>query len=191
MTLPRFFLALLAGFLFLFAGLARADDAPAGGPTDAPAAPNYTPPASNRLKFNFDPDWKFMKKNVAGSEAPGLDDKAWTDVSLPHTFNDVDTFREKDKTPNPQRKFEGKVWYRKHFTLDASWSDRNIYLEFQGIRNTGIFYVNGKKVGEHYNQVGPCGLDITAAVKFGVDNVIAVQVDSAMLAKSPRGVVYD
>ena len=187
--------ALMAAGMGLVGDSPVARAAPAAGVTGPVEAGDvvapYTPPASNRLKFNFDPDWKFTKKNAAGSEAPDVDDKSWTDVSLPHTFNDVDTFREKDKTPNEQRKFEGKVWYRKHFTLDASWSDRNIYLEFQGIRNTGIFYVNGKKVGEHSNQVGPCGLDVTAAVKFGADNVIAVQVDNNMLAKSPRGVVYD
>ncbi len=178
---------------FLMPPVARAADAPApdlGGPTDTLPAPNYTPPASHRLKFNFDQDWKFDKTNVKDGENPTLDDTKWTDVSLPHTFNDIDTFIEKARVQNPERQFEGKVWYRKHFTLDPAWSDRKIFLEFQGIRNSGIFYVNGKLIGQHTNQVGPCGLNVTNAVKFGADNVVAAQVDNNMLAKDPKGYSY-
>src|SRR5687767_11507314 len=29
----------------------------------------YIPPANNRIKFNFDYDWKFIKQDVAGAQA--------------------------------------------------------------------------------------------------------------------------
>jgi beta-galactosidase len=179
-------------------GLAQNDAAPLrGGPTEIPDAPNYTAPESHRLDFNFNQDWKFIKQNAAGAEHAVFDDSSWSDVSLPHTFNDVDSFRNwrshnARNGPDDDREkfFEGKVWYRKHFTLDAAWSGRKVFLEFEGVRNTGKFYVNGKLVGEHSNQVGPCGLDVTDFVRFGADNVIAVQVDSNMLAKDPAGFSY-
>jgi beta-galactosidase len=158
---------------------------------------NYTPPASHRLRFNFNPDWKFTKENIPEANKPEFDDHAWSDVSLPHTFNDTDTFRRwistdrTEKGGEPREKFfEGKVWYRKHFTLDPAWAGRKVFLEFQGVRNTGVFYVNGVLVGTHQDQIAPCGLDITAQAKFGADNVIAVQVDNNMLAKSPSGFSY-
>jgi beta-galactosidase len=160
--------------------------------TKVPAA--YTPPANNRLKFNFNMDWKFIKSPALAKtdkpEAAAFDDAKWADVTLPHTFNDVDTFYDKEKRSDMKRQWSGVVWYRKHFTLDANWEGRKVFLEFEGIRNTGVFYVNGKLIGQHSNQVGPCGLDITDAVKFGADNVISVSVDNNMLAKNPKGFSY-
>ena len=54
----------------------------------------YAPPASLRVKLNFDLDWKFVRDDVPAAEAPGFDDSAWTAISLPHSFNDVDSFRQ-------------------------------------------------------------------------------------------------
>ena len=54
----------------------------------------YTPPPSPRAKINFDSNWKFIRDDVPGAEAPAFDDSTWTTVSTPHTFNDVDSFRE-------------------------------------------------------------------------------------------------
>ena len=54
----------------------------------------YTPPPSPRVKLNFDLNWKFIRDDVAGAEALGFDDSSWTTVSTPHTFNDVDSFRQ-------------------------------------------------------------------------------------------------
>jgi len=148
------------------------------------------PPASgnNRAVFNFDYSWKFTRapKDIPNASLASFDDSAWTDVSLPHTANDTDTWVDWVGWVDDARlwlKYEGLMWYRKHFTLDATYKDRKVFLEFQGIRNAAVFYVNGTKLGIHDNQVGPCGLDITSAVKFGADNVIAVQVDSNMLHK--------
>ncbi len=146
------------------------------------------PPANDRAVFNFDYGWKFTKasKDIPSASQASFDDSAWTDVSLPHTINDTDTWVDWVGWTDDARlwlKYEGLMWYRKHFTLDATYKDRKIFLEFQGIRNAAVFYVNGTKLGIHENQVGPCGLDITSAVKFGADNVIAVQVDSNMLHK--------
>jgi len=39
-------------------------------------------------------DRKFIQSDPAGAADPGFDDSGWTSVSLPHTFNDVDTFND-------------------------------------------------------------------------------------------------
>src|ERR1019366_2653767 len=54
----------------------------------------YAPPLSPRAKLNFDLNWKFVRDDVPGAEAPSFDDSAWTTVGTPHTFNDVDSFRQ-------------------------------------------------------------------------------------------------
>ena len=53
----------------------------------------YTAPQSPRSTFNFNPGWKFLRKDVPQAVNPAFDDSAWTSVSLPHTWNDVDTYR--------------------------------------------------------------------------------------------------
>lgn len=194
----------LACLALLAAALAAADPAPpdrgAPDPQGGGGEAGYAPPPSARLRFNLDPDWKFLKADAAGAEKADFDDKAWADVSLPHTWNDTDTFREWRSHANKganakgdtykEKFYEGKAWYRKHLALDAAWAGRKVFLEFEMVRNTGVFYVNGTKVGVHSDQVAPCGLDITALARFGGDNVIAVQVDSNMLAKDPAGFSY-
>ena len=57
------------------------------------AAPAYTPPASPRATYNFNPGWKFVFGDQPGADQPGFDDSKWTNVSLPHTWNDVDSYR--------------------------------------------------------------------------------------------------
>ena len=55
-----------------------------------------------------------------------------------------------------------------------------VLLEFEGLKQAGRFWVNGKLVGRFENGVTACGLDLTDFVNFGdVDNVIAVKVDNS------------
>src|SRR5689334_19103804 len=72
--------------------------------TAATVHAQYVPPASNRVQFNFNYDWKFtrvdLKKSGINPEVTTFDDSAWTSVSLPHTWNDVDKWREWVSTRN-------------------------------------------------------------------------------------------
>jgi beta-galactosidase len=145
----------------------------------------YTPPANNRVKLCFNYDWKFIKQDLKKSginpEVPSYNDSSWTSVSLPHSFNDVDRWREWCSTRNDtpvESTYFGKVWYRKHFTIDTAYTGRKVMLEFEGIGRCGEFYVNGAWVGRHENGVGPCGLDVTNYVNIGADNLIAVEVNN-------------
>ncbi|MEO5915966.1 MAG: malectin domain-containing carbohydrate-binding protein [Luteolibacter sp.] len=142
----------------------------------------YVPPANNRISFNFNYDWLFGgKKDITGAAVSALNDTAWKPVSLPHTYDD-NKFREWCATSNDSAQetgpYYGKAWYRKHFTIDSAYSGRKIILEFEGIGRVANFYINGTWVGLHENGVAPYGLDITNQVNFGVDNVIAVQVNN-------------
>jgi beta-galactosidase len=169
----------------------------AGTSTDGGGPVVPAPPPNNRVQYGFNYGWKFIRQDVPGAQAPTFDDSKWSDVSLPHTFNDVDTFVDwvgfaTDQPVMPT--YHGLSWYRKHFTLDASYKDRKVFLEFQGIRDAGTFYVNGTQIGIQEDEISPCGLDITGAVKFGADNVIAVQVTNDDLEKDQtyvRGLTFD
>jgi beta-galactosidase len=140
----------------------------------------YAPPASPRAKLSFDLDWKFIREDVAGAEAPAFDDSSWTTVSTPHTFNDVDSFRQIISHSGGDRgTFKGVVWYRKHFKLPARLAGDKIFLEFEGMRQAGDIFLNGKEVGLYENGVTAYGLDISGAVHFGnEENILAVKLDN-------------
>ena len=141
----------------------------------------YVPPASPRTTFNFNPDWKFIRQDVPGADAAAFDDSAWSAVSLPHTWNDVDSYRKLISHPGgDQGLYLGIGWYRKHFKLPAATEGEKVFLEFEGLKQAAHFYLNGKPVGKYENGVSACGLDITALVNFGgQDNVLAVKVDNS------------
>jgi beta-galactosidase len=140
----------------------------------------YAPPQSPRAKLNFDLNWKFIRDDVPGAEAPGFDDSAWTNISTPHTFNDVDSFRQIISHSSGDRgTYKGLAWYRKHFNLPAKFAGDKIFLEFEGMRQAGDIFLNGKLVGLYENGVTAYGLDISGAVHFGnEENVLAVKVDN-------------
>lgn len=140
----------------------------------------YAPPQSSRAKLNFDLNWKFIREDVPGAEAPTFDDSAWTTISTPHSFNDVDSFRQIISHSGGDRgTYKGLAWYRKHFKLPASLAGDKIFLEFEGMRQAGDIYLNGEQVGLYENGVTAYGVDISGAVHFGnKENVLAVKLDN-------------
>ena len=141
----------------------------------------FTPPDSSRRTINFNPGWKFLKGDVTNAEKPDFDDSTWATVSAPHTYNDTDTYDEIISHGGGERhQYMGVAWYRKHFKLPASARDGKVFLEFEGLKQAGRFWVNGQFVGRYENGVTPCGLDLTRFLKFGdAENVIAVKVDNS------------
>src|ERR1022692_1213883 len=140
----------------------------------------YTPPQSPRAKINFDRDWKFIREDVPGAEAPGFNDSAWVTVTTPHSFNDVDSFRQIISHSGGDRgTYKGLSWYRKHFKLPAKYSGGKIFLEFGGMRQAGDTFLNGQPGGLYETGVTASGGDISSAVHFGnQENVLAVKVDN-------------
>ncbi len=137
--------------------------------------------AANATKLNFDPDWKFIKDDPAGASDPAFDDHAWTSVSLPHTFNDVDTFDDWS-TPGhvgEMNQWSGRTWYRKTFIAPASFQGKKVFIEFEAVRQIAEVYINGKLLGVSETGFIPFGFDLTPYLKFsGAKNVIAVMADN-------------
>ena len=146
----------------------------------ATQAARFTPPVSPRTRINFNLNWRFIREDAAGAEAPGFDDSQWTTISTPHSFNDVDSFRKIiSHSGGDLGTYKGLSWYRKHFKLPASFSGRKVFLEFEGVRQAGDIFLNGKEIGLYENGITAYGIDITEAVYFGAqENVLAVKVDN-------------
>ncbi|MDR3549017.1 MAG: DUF4982 domain-containing protein [Candidatus Pacebacteria bacterium] len=141
----------------------------------------YVPPQSSRVTLNFNHDWRFIKEDVSGAQAPGFNDAKWESVATPHSFNDVDSFRRLITHGHGDSGiYQGLSWYRKHFRMPADLTGHRVFIEFEGMRQAGDIYLNGKQVGLYENGVTAYGIDITdALLPGGKENVLAVKVDNS------------
>ena len=114
----------------------------------------FVPPVTPRVTYNFNADWKFIRQDVPGAEVVGFDDAAWETVSTPHTFNDVDSFRMIiDHSGGDRGKYQGVVWYRKHFRLPAAAAGSKVFIEFEGMRQSCLLYTSSRRLGFHSGKV--------------------------------------
>jgi beta-galactosidase len=125
---------------------------------------------------NFNQSWKFKRADVAGADATTFDDSSWDNIGLPHSFG-LPYFAS-------TKFYVGYGWYRKHFTVPASWSGKSVFLEFQAAFDQAVIYVNGKQVGQHIGGYNGFSIDISSAIKTG-DNVVAVQLNNKWNAQLP------
>lgn len=131
-----------------------------------------TPSAGPRRKYNFNSDWKLYIGDARSAEKPDFDDSGWKAVTLPHAWNEDDAFQKDIKDLST-----GIAWYRKHFLLPENSQNKKVFLEFEGIRQAGDFYLNGKFIGRNENGVMAFGFDISDAVVSG-QNVLAARIDN-------------
>ena len=111
--------------------------------------------------------------DMAGAERADYKDSDWSKVDLPRAFNEDEAFRVsiEDLT-------DTVVWYRKHFSIPGYSDGRKVFLEMEGIRMGGRFWLNGHEVGLHENGVTAFGFDLTPYIRKG-DNLLAVRIDNS------------
>jgi len=69
-------------------------------------------------------------------------------------------------------------WYRKTFTLPASYKGKTVWLKFKGINYRANIFLNGKQIAKSDDVAGAWRtyeFNITAAAKPGLENVLAVE----------------
>ena len=131
----------------------------------------------------FNEDWLFYYGDIANGEEPRLDDSQWRKLDLPHDWTIEDI-------PGTDSPFDSTVvngvasgftrggigWYRKHFNIDKSQSDKKFYIRFDGVYMNSDVWINGHHLGNNFYGYSTFGYDISDYVKFGENNVIAIQV---------------
>jgi beta-galactosidase len=135
--------------------------------------------AQAREKITIDSlSWKFIKQDVSGAQGATFNDAAWATIKLPHDFNGGIDGVNNDMFKGPSQ-YRGPAWYRTKFTVDAANSAKKVFIEFEGAALVATVWVNGDSIGQHRGGYTAFTYDITASVKFGQDNVLAVKVTSA------------
>ncbi|SDL41265.1 Beta-galactosidase/beta-glucuronidase [Pedobacter sp. ok626] len=128
-----------------------------------------------RITYNFNPGWKLYVGDDSTARSANFDDTNWKTITLPHAWNEDEAFKQSiENLP------VSISWYRKRFKIPTSDAGKKIFLEFEGVRQAGAFYLNGKFIGLHENGITAFGFDITDVLNpQGQENVLAVRIDNA------------
>jgi beta-galactosidase len=94
-----------------------------------------------------------------------------TPVTLPHTWNALDTLAAKDYRRDAS-------WYTRTLTLSTDEPNRRVYLRCKAAGNQAELFVNGQRVGEHLGGYTAFAFEITPFINPG-DNTIALRVSNA------------
>lgn len=131
-------------------------------------------------KVNFDENWKFNLGDVSGAEAQVFNDSAWRTLNLPHDFSIEQEYSgscddESGYLPG------GTGWYRKSFTVDPSWENKTVSIDFGGAYMDTDVYLNGHKLGEYHYGYTPFSFVLpNEYMNYTGENVIAVKVVNAV-----------
>jgi beta-glucuronidase len=130
-----------------------------------------------RWRFAFDPGDAGPSDGWMRAD---YDDGRWqvVDVPLPWDLYDTAGFGSYDGsgygTGTAFR--DGYAWYRVEFGAPAAWSGRFVKICFLGVSYAASVYLNGALVAEHEGGHTPFAMDVSAVLRPGAGNLLAVRV---------------
>lgn len=122
-------------------------------------------------RISINEHWKFAKGDMDFSILN--QQAAWTDITLPHTWNG------QDGQDGGDNYYRGTGWYMHDFLIDENDRGKCIYLRFGAANYFTEVYLNGVSVGTHSGGYTAFTFDITPFVRYGVSNQLAVKVSNA------------
>ena len=83
--------------------------------------------------------------------------------------------------------FTEAVWYRRRFTIPATWQGRRPILHFGAVDHDATVWVNGVEVGRHRGGWTPFLCDLSDVAEAGADAVVVVRARDHREAVQARG----
>jgi len=139
--------------------------------------------------FNYSTTSLFSKSGGAAKTAidPKFMDSTWTTLNLPHDwavalpFKYSDDFDVQSHGYKPVGGFYPETsigWYRKHFSVNKSDTNKRFEIQFDGIFRNASIWINGFYVGNNFSGYIGKSYDITDYINFDKENIIVVRVDA-------------
>ncbi len=134
-------------------------------------------------------DWKFNwvrqpKDKPIGFQEVNFDDTAWGLFPVPANWEvhglDYPIYLDEKYPftttwPNVPTDYNPVGSYRKQFTIDESWLEREVFLYFGAVKSALYVWVNGQKVGYSQGSKTPAEFNITSFLQPG-ENTLAIQI---------------
>ena len=139
---------------------------------------------SPRTDVSLASGWRFAFGETPGAESTAFNDSAWSEVSVPHTWNAKDGQDGVLAGPtniNTMMKGDyarGSGWYRRVIKGSADWAGRQVYLQVDGANRKTDVFVNGVFVGSHLGGNARFRFNLTSFLKQDADNLLAIRVNN-------------
>ena len=93
----------------------------------------------------------------------------------------MEPYRQKGKMKfpfflTPKKHYIGNAWYKRTVNVPIEWTGRKVTLFLERPHIETTLFVNGQKVGHQMSLSTPHCYDVTSFVKYGEQNVIAIQI---------------
>ncbi|MCU0507229.1 MAG: beta-glucuronidase [Anaerolineae bacterium] len=127
---------------------------------------------SHRNKLDLSGIWDFAtdpRRSLTPEDLPG--EQNWRPMAAPGSWNEQyeDLFG-----------YLGLGWYVKKTHVPQSWEGQRVFLRVGSANYFAAVYVNGVKVGEHEGGHLPFAFDITDAINWDGENLIAISVENEL-----------
>lgn len=100
--------------------------------------------AGGQLKYTINEAWQFIKSNeISGVEEFLKMSHEGEILDLPHTWNDKDVIDEGEGF------FRGAGWYTKQIRIPTSYSEKEVFLFFEGVATKAEVYINKQLARTH------------------------------------------
>ena len=114
----------------------------------------------------------FFAEEFKNEYISGIIDENMKEVRIPHTTKEL-----------PFNYFSEEIYqmlsaYRKVIFAPNEWSNKRIFITFEGAAHYAQVYLNGEKIGEHYSGYTAFTLELTGKLKINEENVLVVKLDS-------------
>ena len=119
-----------------------------------------------RQEIPINKDWQFESTAPSGLAYQ-------KSVNLPHTWNDKDV-----QQGITQHRTSGI--YTKTFFVNKEWSQKRVFIHFEGANITTTVSLNGQKIGEHKGGYAAFSFELTAHLAYDRDNILKVEVSNEM-----------
>lgn len=129
-------------------------------------------------------DWKFTSE--FSEEFLKQESKETVSVRLPHTCKELPFhyFSENE--------YQMICGYQKTIFVPKQWQGKKVFFIIDGAAHYAEVFLNGEKCGEHYSGYTAFSLDVSEHLKYEVENVFTIKVDSReSLNIPPFGHVID
>lgn len=131
---------------------------------------------NGQWKFNFAPS---PAEAPAGFHEESFDASAWDDIAVPSNwqmagygkphYTNVKFPFPVDPPRVPTENPTGS--YRREFYVPLNWSERQVFLRFEGVDSAFHVWVNGREVGFSKGSRLPAEFDITSCIRPGTNSI--------------------
>lgn len=139
--------------------------------------------------FDYSKTALLHKSNVFATTIvhPKFIDSTWQKINVPHDWAVELPFVKSEQVEMDNHGYkpvggaypETSIgWYRKHFSVDKSKSNKRFELQFDGIYRNAEIWLNGFYVGTNFSGYVGNSFDVSDYMNFDNENVLVIRVDA-------------